>query len=260
MTKTIEATQVPRYCISPSVRFSTDHDGTAILSVRDGAFYSLIGTASSVWSSIASHEDGLTAGSIADQLLTNDYEFMTESPDAVGQVVSQFLTSLTDTGLISVTGSLDSKGTTGIRLHCCIALARITRHIARELLKWRRPVFASLLAFIAFYIIASVGQFPARYHVVKHWPFTPADRGPGIGTPEVCAAVNSAAAWFPKQSLCLQRASVLTCMLRLRGTAAQMNIGIRKLPFGSHAWVEVDGEVVGDSKKVQTFFQVIDRC
>jgi len=259
VTKTIEPKQVPRYCISPYVRFSTDHDGTAILSLRNGAFYSLIGPASSAWS-IASHADGATAGIIVGHLLLNDREFVSEPPEAVNDVVSHFLTSLSDTGLITVPGSLDSKGSAGVRGYSCIVLARLIRHLAGRLLQWRCPGFASLLAFVAFYIIASIGGFPSRYHVVKDWPLSPADPARGTSVPDLCDAVNSAAAWFPKESLCLQRASVLTCVLRLHGIAAQMNIGIRKLPFGSHAWVEVDAEVVGDYKKVPTFYQVIDRC
>jgi len=49
-------------------------------------------------------------------------------------------------------------------------------------------------------------------------------------------------------------------VLRRKGVAARMVIAVRKLPFGGHAWVEVNGEVVNDSQQVQRLYSVLDRC
>ena len=78
-----------------------------------------------------------------------------------------------------------------------------------------------------------------------------------IELPAVCEAVHTAAVWYPKQTLCLQKASVTTSLLRQHGFPADMKIGVRKQPFHAHAWVEVDGQVVGDHQNVRKYFREI---
>ena len=69
-----------------------------------------------------------------------------------------------------------------------------------------------------------------------------------------------ACTWHLKRSLCLQRASVLVCLLRSLGFPAQMVIGVHKMPFYGHAWAEVNGKVVNDHANAQKFFHVLNRC
>ena len=75
----------------------------------------------------------------------------------------------------------------------------------------------------------------------------------------VNAAVDRAAVWYPRTLLCLPRSAVATWFLRRRGVPAVMVIGVRKMPFYAHAWVEVDGRVVNDKPAVQTLYPPIDR-
>lgn len=72
-------------------------------------------------------------------------------------------------------------------------------------------------------------------------------------------AVTRAGVWYPRTALCLPRSAVATWLLRRRGIPAVMVIGVRKMPFYAHAWVEVDGVVVNDAPKVQTLYPPIDR-
>ena len=53
-------------------------------------------------------------------------------------------------------------------------------------------------------------------------------------------------------STCLTRSIVLSRLLRRRGLAAEIRIGVRRGegPFAAHAWVEVDGEAVSDDAGV----------
>lgn len=76
---------------------------------------------------------------------------------------------------------------------------------------------------------------------------------------EVVWAVDEACVWYVKRAACLQRSVVATWLLRRTGTAAQMVIGCRPLPFESHAWVEVDGWIVNDRPQYQRAFTVLDR-
>lgn len=75
----------------------------------------------------------------------------------------------------------------------------------------------------------------------------------------VCEAVATAACFYWKPVLCLQRAVVTTRLLRKCDIAAEMVIGYRPSPFFSHAWVEVAGTVVNDSPVYQQRLLVLER-
>ena len=76
---------------------------------------------------------------------------------------------------------------------------------------------------------------------------------------QIVWAVEEACVWYVKRAPCLQRAAVTTCLLRRYGVRAELVIGYRALPFESHAWVEVDGQVVNDRPQYQKFFTVLER-
>ena len=76
----------------------------------------------------------------------------------------------------------------------------------------------------------------------------------------VCAALNLGAVIYPKRALCLQRAFVLTYLLRKQGVCAHMVLGAQKLPFKAHAWVEVDGAAINERLNVQGIYSVWERC
>ena len=89
----------------------------------------------------------------------------------------------------------------------------------------------------------------------------PTTRPSDADTPErVCEAVNQACVWYPKRVLCLQRSAVTTCLLRRYGVSASMVVGVQKVPFKAHAWVEVDGRVVNDKPYTPEMYAVLDRC
>ena len=64
----------------------------------------------------------------------------------------------------------------------------------------------------------------------------------------VCDAVELAACFYWKPMLCLPRSVVTTRLLRKRGVPAQLVIGYQPSPFQSHAWVEVGGKIIQDSR------------
>jgi transglutaminase-like putative cysteine protease len=76
----------------------------------------------------------------------------------------------------------------------------------------------------------------------------------------ICAAVDRAATYYFKHAWCLQRSAAAVCLLRLRGVAAELVIGVRKMPFAAHAWVEVDGQVLNNSPIVKESYVELDRC
>jgi hypothetical protein len=58
---------------------------------------------------------------------------------------------------------------------------------------------------------------------------------------------------------CLQYAAAAACFLRSYGFPASMVIGVRHRPFSSHAWVELDGQVIAGKEDLEAY-TVIDRC
>jgi hypothetical protein len=72
-----------------------------------------------------------------------------------------------------------------------------------------------------------------------------------LNIPRIVTAVARACRYYPKSVACLQRSVALTSMLRKRGIAADLKIGVRQSPFESHAWVEVDGRIINDVESVR---------
>jgi hypothetical protein len=39
-----------------------------------------------------------------------------------------------------------------------------------------------------------------------------------------------------------------------------MILGVQQTPFGAHAWVETDGQVINDRQYMRDLYKVIDIC
>jgi hypothetical protein len=117
----------------------------------------------------------------------------------------------------------------------------------------------AFLKLIYFDIYLARGNFQVLYDKVRLHPL-----GHPMAAPEtverICSAVDVACIWYWRQVLCLQRSAATACLLKKYGVPAQMIIGIQKLPFKAHAWVEVDGRVVNDKPYTPEMYQILDRC
>jgi hypothetical protein len=85
-------------------------------------------------------------------------------------------------------------------------------------------------------------------------------RKPTVSAVNVCDAIDAASAHYVHRVLCLQSAAAAVCLLRFYGIPAALVIGVRRLPFEAHAWVEVDGEVVLNDRSGLSRYQTIARC
>lgn len=103
------------------------------------------------------------------------------------------------------------------------------------------------------------GNFGGLYRRVKDCPVRDC-LSRKIDPPPIVRFVNIACAFYFKKVLCLQRAAVTTCLLRKTGIPAQLVIGVQTLPYGAHAWVEVEGAVVNDKAYTQQMYTVLSRC
>ena len=80
-------------------------------------------------------------------------------------------------------------------------------------------------------------------------------------TPEqISLAVDLAAALYFKPVLCLQRSAAAACLLKKQGHPAEMVIGVQQLPFVAHAWVELNGMVIGDKPYMREIYSELSRC
>jgi hypothetical protein len=74
--------------------------------------------------------------------------------------------------------------------------------------------------------------------------------------------LNRAAQCLPFKLTCLQRAVALCWWLRARGVNASLQVGVLTGGNGrlqAHAWVEVDGQVVGDRPEIAGTFKPLSR-
>ena len=67
-------------------------------------------------------------------------------------------------------------------------------------------------------------------------------------------AVAMAAAFFPGRAICLEQSLALYVLLRRRGVAADLRLGVHPFPFAAHAWVEVAGEPVNEDPEAVAKF------
>src|ERR1700733_8038736 len=116
-------------------------------------------------------------------------------------------------------------------------------------------VFAELLRYE---IAHKVGGFRSLHASVRSAPVAPRSSAPKTLS-RVCEAVSFVVCFYWKPVLCLQRAVVVTRLLRRCGVNAELVIGYRPSPFFSHAWVEVDGRVVNDSPVYRERLLVLER-
>lgn len=78
--------------------------------------------------------------------------------------------------------------------------------------------------------------------------------GPNCGdgvtlTTETATRVATAAAFFPGRARCLEQSIVLQYLLRRRGIAAALRLGMEPRRPIAHAWVEVGGNPVNEGRE-----------
>jgi len=124
----------------------------------------------------------------------------------------------------------------------------------------RCVTFLALLALLLVDIVVRLAGFHKFYRLIRGFPVLGSKPASWPGTGGVCSAVDRAATLYFKRAWCLQRSATAACLLRLRGVKAQLVIGARRMPFGAHAWVELEGAVVNDSPVVRRRFVELERC
>lgn len=121
-------------------------------------------------------------------------------------------------------------------------------------------IAVAYVGLLAVDIFLKLAGFRFLHRAVRRWPTRSLKCLDGTAVRTVCSAVDAAALYYYKEVLCLQRSALIVCLLRMRGVAAQLVIGCRRVPFLAHAWVEVHGETVYGEEPLEGTFCVLERC
>ena len=128
----------------------------------------------------------------------------------------------------------------------------------------RSSVLTALLGLVLFDLFTKIYRFDKVHRIIERQSLRSRRRQAAIHALEdcrrICEAVDQAQIYYYKQILCLQRSTVAACLLWRRGIPAELIIAARMIPFQSHAWVELSGEVVNDHPSVRGRYDcVIER-
>ena len=110
----------------------------------------------------------------------------------------------------------------------------------------------ALLIFIALDVGFRLFGFPRVYRVVqrlhsRRFAVPSSGSHPVVGRTR--EAVRIATRYYWRRGLdCLPRAMTVYVLLHRRGVPATLHIGVKRYPFGAHAWVECEGRVLDDSE------------
>ena len=208
-----------------------------------------------IFSELAANEFGLTRDELVE---TVQREFKEVVRSRVEQAVDDLLLRLENTGTVS--SRRDDRDINGLRRRLAQRVPVLTKYLLGPLLLIKAYTAAALVLLFCAEAVRKLGGFHSIHQSVEHWGLSSKKQTGEETLANACSAVNRACTWHPKRSLCLQRASVLVCLLRSLGFQAEMVIGVHKMPFYGHAWAEVGGEVVNDHANAQKFFHVLSRC
>jgi hypothetical protein len=102
-----------------------------------------------------------------------------------------------------------------------------------------------------------VSSFESFYRSLQSYPVA-TKRSQDMAIDAIEYAVQFASIWYWKRVLCLQRSCCLLWMLRDAGIPAKLQIGAQHWPPKTHAWVNVEGRIVGDLPHKVQLFQLLD--
>lgn len=238
-------------CFSPATE-----DGCIVLNVEQGTILSLNDTGARMFAKLAARERGLSRDEFV-EVVGRDFKDVEHS--RIESAVDSLLRQLDEKKALQTQQSRFRRLYWWVRARLVNVIVISVSAILTPLLLINANTLAALLLLATADIVLKLAGFSTLYRTIKRWPL--ANRRANSATIlETSKIIDRACTWHPRQELCLQRSAVAACLLRSFGVPAEMVIGVHKMPFFGHAWVEVEGKVVNDHKNVQTFFHVLSRC
>lgn len=247
-----------RLNIASGVYFSpSTEDGCIVLNVERDTILSLNDTAALMFAKLAARETGLTRDEFV-EVVRHEFEDVEQS--RIESAIDNLLSQLDERRVLQT--ELPNFRLYGkwLRPKLVQGLAVFVRAVLKPLLLIGAYTPAAVLLLTTADAILRIAGFSSLHRIVKHWKLVMNPAATAELIAKGCATVDRACTWHPKQEVCLQRSAVAACLLRSLGVPAEMVIGVHKMPFYCHAWVEVAGRVVNDHENVKKFFHVLSRC
>jgi hypothetical protein len=126
------------------------------------------------------------------------------------------------------------------------------------MMRTRFLLFKAFIGLILYDLLVRNDRFASLHGHVRRWQVASCPASPEL-IARAQHAVDLACLWYPKPVLCLQRSVIATCLLRRVGAKAELIIGAQRLPFRSHAWVEIDGRVINDKSDMRKRYLILER-
>ena len=120
-------------------------------------------------------------------------------------------------------------------------------------------VLRALKELIFYDILTKLGGFKRVRSYVLHSSTRKELEAPLETVRYVVDAVDIASVFYYKRVMCLHRSFAAVRLMRKSGVKAELIIASRPLPFLSHAWVEVDNQIVNDKPGYKRKLQVLER-
>jgi len=124
----------------------------------------------------------------------------------------------------------------------------------------KRIVLESWFLLLYFDGIMHSRNFKRLHRIVEKEMVRPTTSDSLISVENLSRAMDYACVFYFSRVLCLQRSSATTLLFRRHGWSAELVIGAQMLPFRSHAWCEINGNVVNDKPYMLDVYTVLERC
>jgi len=124
----------------------------------------------------------------------------------------------------------------------------------------KRLVLESWFLLLYFDWIMHSRNFEKLHRIVEKEMVRPTTSDSLISVENLSRAMDYACVFYFSRVHCLQRSSATTLLFRRHGWSAELVIGAQMLPFRSHAWCEINGNVVNDKPYMLDVYTVLERC
>jgi hypothetical protein len=239
-----------RFEIAGHVRSAGGLEGAVLLDLRSGKYIALNPIAGKIW-------DGIERGETRDAIVSRLEMEIEAPPGRLRQDVDAFVGQLLAKGLIRertgdapqvsepeprpVEATEDSAGDVAVRFEpLCLVAA------------WLGLVLADL--------VLGLSGFHRFHALLSRIPVRSPERDSAALANALARVVDRAAAFYFKRAWCLQRSAVAMAVMRFYGVPAKLAIGVHRVPFQAHAWVELHGRVINDRPWLPQSFTVIESC
>lgn len=124
----------------------------------------------------------------------------------------------------------------------------------------RRLVLESWLLLLYMDLVMTFQGLETLHNIVRASRTMPISDPSSPSNELLCRSMDYACVFYFRRVLCLQRSAATAIIFRRYGRPALMITGVQILPFRSHAWIEIAGDVVNDRPYMREIYQVLDQC